>query len=228
MSRTAGTASVLARVTPGVVIALLVALFLTLPAGAAGSGASPDPAPQGSSHKAVDSSTRNDINQPAPDAAPSPARNPEPTAAPGSGRHSSASPTVAPGSSPSVDLSSTHSGATSTGSRSGSPGVIARAPSAPAAHPTKLHRALPAVKHRTTQPGKSGAQGSTAATPVDISALLARRLDVLQPATGALTSLSHHDGTLLLLGSVAMLVLLVASSSLLRLLARGGREGWEA
>lgn len=50
---------------------------------------------------------------------------------------------------------------------------------------------------------------------------------MFRPATGALTSLSRHDGTLLLLGSLAMLVLLVASSSLLRLLARSGGEGWE-
>ncbi len=58
--------------------------------------------------------------------------------------------------------------------------------------------------------------------------MLAHSLALLRPLiTGALGPLSKVDGTLLLLGALALVVLVLASSSLLRLLARLGDEGWE-
>lgn len=211
------------RLRPAVVVGLLSALFLILPAGAAGSGASPDPAPHASSHRAVDSSaTKDATNQPAPDAAPTAPRTPQPTAAPGFGRPATSSGTVAPVTSPSVDQPRIHSGAPSSDSDSGGPELLTRSP-----HTTKAPRATPVAKRRTLRPSHSRVQGQTAATHPGFPASLARRLDVFRPATSALSSLTRHDGTLVLLSALAMLVLLIASSSLLRLLARSRGEGWE-
>ena len=58
--------------------------------------------------------------------------------------------------------------------------------------------------------------------------MLGHGLEELQPLlTTTVDPLSHGDGTLLLLGALALAALVVASSTLLRLLARLGDDGWE-
>jgi hypothetical protein len=217
------TGTAFTRLGRTVVVGLLSALFLILPAGAAGSGPSPDPAPQRSPQKAsVSSDTKAATNQPVPDAAPRASRGPQPSPAPGSGHSTTVSQTVTPfssGGSRGGEVSQTHGGASSS-----SP--ITRAPSVPVTPAAASRSAAPAAKHRTTRVSNGASRKRPAVTGLTFPALLAHRLDLFRPATSALSSLTRHNGTLVLLSALAMLVLLIASSSLLRLLARSRREGW--
>ena len=218
------TGTVFTRLRPTVVAGLLSALFLILPAGAAGSGPSPDPAPQRSPQQASASSdTMAATNQPAPDAAPRTSRGPQPSPAPGSGHSTTVSQAVTPfssGGSRGGEVSQTHGGTSSS-----SP--ITRAPSRPASSAAASPRVAPGAKQRETLASKGAARRRPAVTGgLTFPALLAHRLDLFRPAASALSSLTRHNGTLVLLSALAMLVLLIASSSLLRLLARSRREGW--
>ena len=116
-------------------------------------------------------------------------------------------------------MSQTHGGASSS-----SP--ITRAPSRPASSAAASPRVAPGAKQRETLASKGAARRRPVAGGLTFPALLAHRLDLFRPAASALSSLTRHNGTLVLLSALAMLVLLIASSSLLRLLARSRREGW--
>jgi hypothetical protein len=213
------------RLGPTLVVGLLLALFLILPAGAAGSGPSPDPAPHRSPQKASASSDiKAATNEPVPDAAPRASRGPQPSPAPGSGDRTTASQTVTPvssGGSRGGELSRTQDVASSSI-------PITRAPSVSATPAAASRRVASAAKHRATPPSNGASRKRPPATGHTFPTSLLRRLDLFRPATSALSSLTRHDdGTLVLLSALAMLVLLIASSSLLRLLARSRGEGWE-
>jgi hypothetical protein len=218
------TGTAFTRLGHALAVGLLLALFLILPAGAASSGPSPDPAPHRSPQKASASSDiKAATNEPVPDAAPRGSRGPQPSPAPGSGHRTTPSQTVTPvssGGSRGDELSRT------TGDASTSI-PITRAPSVPATPAAPSRRAAPAAKHPATRPSNAASRKRAAAIGLTFPALLAHRLDLFRPATSALSSLTRHDGILVLLSALAMLVLLIASSSLLRLLARSRGEGWE-
>jgi hypothetical protein len=218
------TGTAFTRLGLTLVVGLLLALFLILPAGAAGSGPSPDPAPNRSPQKASASADiKAATNEPVPDAAPRASRGPQPSPAPGSGNRTTASPTVTPvssGGSRGGELSRTQDGASSSI-------PITRAPSVSATPAAASRRAASAAKHQATRSSNGTSGKEPAGTGHTFRTSLVRRLDLFRPATSALSSLTRHDGTLVLLSALAMLVLLIASSSLLRLLARSRGEGWE-
>lgn len=83
-------------------------------------------------------------------------------------------------------------------------------------------------EHRRRPAATDHSAARTRHPQVDFPAAVERRIEQLpREVTGALNPVSHEDGVLLLLGALAFAVLVVVSSTLLRLLARIRSEGWE-
>lgn len=108
------------------------------------------------------------------------------------------------------------------------PATPASTPAVVVSHP---HRVSAPAKQRTGRPRPAPAHHSAARTKqarLAFPLTLIRKTEQLPSAVGrVLTPLSHDDGVLLLLGALALAVLVIASSTMLRLLTRIRDEGWE-
>jgi hypothetical protein len=234
-------ASVLARLGPFMVVGLLLGLLTPAPAAAAG----PDAAPQQASPSSAGATSAAPSPQPAPTSSsspksstsaisadpssqPAPTSSSAPKSSPPSGPSQAGSepPNVTPtaqGGSSAVVPSET---ATHPSSAVQSPSISTRTGVVPSPthhkHPraTATRRAAPLSHPPVHRP--------TASAHVAFPVLLARRLELLDPgSTGPLRPLTRGDPALMLLGALALAVLVLASTRLLRLLARLGRDGYE-
>jgi hypothetical protein len=200
-------APILARIGELVVVCLLVAAVVSMPAEAAGGRgpAVPDPAPQPiAPPQPTAGSARGSAAQPRPQTAPRPLAS---SPAPG------ASQRLAGGSSPTP--------ATHTQSGSSGAAVPARA----------LTRRALAVRRPVRGPRspRRAAPRSAQAQSAEASAALAlagiRDLPRLPTAAALTPSTSRHNGDLLLLSSLALAALVIASLVLLRRVARLRADG---
>lgn len=218
-----------------VLVAVSLALVLALPAPAAASAGpvGPDPAPHAaSSGPAVASpSSSGSVSSPAPQAQPSSSPRPQPAASSGSSPHSPASGTgtpVAPGGSSSAGLSPAQGSATPISSGRGTPGRTTRLDARQRiGHASATHHVRGRSTRRAARTHHAAAHSSPGLADLAVPFVIPHHLAWLRPLlAGSLGRLSHGDGLLLLLGALALVVLVLASSTMLRLLMRVMREGW--
>lgn len=223
----AHASSVRARLGETIVVMLVLALLAPAP----GSAAGPDPAPQ----KASTSSSSASSPTPAPQPSPTQSPAPKPAPATGSSQSTSGSTTGASdgqGGSPTVapaqPVTSASSGVRSTGiASSGVRAPILSAPASVAAGPSHTdHKRAPATIRRAHP--RLATLHRQATSPIALPAILAQGLNLLPPLfTAPFNKLSHGDPVLMLLGALALAVLVLASLSMLKLLALAGAEGRE-
>lgn len=201
------------RTSRGVILWLLVALALLMPGAAAAAGPAPDPAPQPASTA--------DTNSPSPDPAPQAAAWPQAPTPPSQSSVGSPAPsvTVQP-SGGSLAVTPTQPAAQTPARGEAS---VTRSPSLSpprAAHAPSPRR--PAHAHR------SHASADAAVSQEPLRLLVARMRSWLRLPSGGVIepTTSRRSGLLLLLSALALATLCLASSALVRLLARLGDHWW--
>jgi len=240
---TARRTPALVRVSAAIIAVLAVTLLAPMAASASGGGAQRDPSPApepapASSHAGTQPDAAPQVQPSSVTGSPSP----QPATTSGSDHTSQSSSgssgaTQAPqdGSSQ-VQSSQTGSsqGASSSAGSSGAATSSATAHQAARAPQPRVQRSKhqhttsrPAATTRRSRPAAT-AQRSVRHTSVELPFGLGSPLNHLTGVLGAARDpLSHPDGTMLLLSALALAVLVVASGTLLRLLARIREEGWE-
>jgi hypothetical protein len=240
---TARRTPALVRLSATMIAVLAVALLAPMAANASGGGAQRDPSPApepapASSHAGTQPDAAPQVQPSSVTSSPSP----EPATTSGSDHTSQSSPgssgaTQAPQGGP-VQVESSQTGPSQSASSSAGPSGAATS-SVTAHHDARAPR--PRVlrskhQHKTSRPAatthrsrpSATAQRAVRHTSVELPFGLGSRLNHLPGVLGAARDpLSHPDGTMLLLSALALAVLVVASGTLLRLLARIREEGWE-
>jgi hypothetical protein len=233
----------LVRLGATIIAVLAVALLAPMVANASGGGAQPDASP--GPEPAPASSQAGTQPDAAPQVQPSSGTSspsPQPATTSGSDHTSQSSSgssgaTEAPQGQSSQGASSqgkSSQGESSQGGSSQGASSSAGSSGAATSSATTHHvaRARPRAQRSKHQPKTSGPAAATHRSVrhagVELPFGLGRRLDDLPSALSAARDpLSNSDGTMLLLSALALGVLVVASVTLLRLLARIREEGWE-
>ena len=251
---TARRTPALVRLSATIIAVLAVALLVPMAANASGGGAQPDASPgpepaPASSHAGTQPDAAPQVQPSSATSSPSP----QPATTSGSD-HSSQSTSGSSGAAeaPQGESSqgessqggssqggssqggSSQGGSSQTGSSQGASSSVgssgAATSSATAHHVARAPqpRVQRSKRERKTSRPAATAHRSVRHTSVELPFGLARRLDHLPSALSAARDpLSNSDGTMLLLSALALGVLVVASATLLRLLARIRAEGWE-